>query len=42
MALAVLSARLALDAHTPAQAWAGLGLGISVVIGLVLGVASFV
>ncbi|QIL76353.1 hypothetical protein [Hymenobacter sp. HDW8] len=40
LALAVLSARLTLDAHTPAQAWAGLGLGISVVIGLVLGVAS--
>ncbi|GAB2459272.1 hypothetical protein GCM10011375_08990 [Hymenobacter qilianensis] len=39
LALAVVSARLALDAHTPAQAWAGLGLGISVVMSLVLGVA---
>lgn len=39
LAFAVLSARLALDAHTPAQAWAGMGLGISVVMGLVLGVA---
>ncbi|SMB93625.1 hypothetical protein SAMN00120144_2666 [Hymenobacter roseosalivarius DSM 11622] len=39
LALAVLGARLALDAHTPAQAWAGLGLGISVVMSLVAGVA---
>lgn len=37
VAVAVLSARLALNAHTPAQAWAGLGLGICVVLGLVAG-----
>ena len=35
---AVLSARLALDAHTPAQAWAGLGLGAVLVIGLAMGI----
>jgi hypothetical protein len=34
LAGAVLSARLALDAHTPAQVWAGLGLGVGVALGL--------
>jgi len=29
---AVMSARLALDAHTPGEVWAGLSLGISVVL----------
>ncbi|SHJ35947.1 hypothetical protein SAMN02745146_2910 [Hymenobacter daecheongensis DSM 21074] len=38
LAGAVLSARLALDAHTPAQAWAGLGLGAGVVLGIGLSV----
>ncbi|TGE15643.1 hypothetical protein [Hymenobacter elongatus] len=33
----VLSSRLALNAHTPSQAWAGLGLGIGVVCGLSFG-----
>jgi hypothetical protein len=37
IARAVLSARLALDAHTPAQVWAGLGLGIGVVVILIAG-----
>ena len=31
---AVLSARLALNAHTVAQVWAGLGLGLGLVLGL--------
>ncbi|UOQ66023.1 hypothetical protein [Hymenobacter volaticus] len=35
----VLSARLALNAHTPAQAWAGFSLGISLVLGLGVGSA---
>jgi len=34
---AVLSARLELEAHTPAQVWAGLGLGAGVVLGIGLG-----
>ncbi|MGY2130908.1 hypothetical protein ACW9KT_01680 [Hymenobacter sp. HD11105] len=34
---AVVSARLALDAHTPAQAWAGLGLGVGLVLALTVG-----
>lgn len=34
---AVMSARLALNAHTSAQVWAGLSLGVSVVIGFGLG-----
>lgn len=33
----VLSARLALNAHTPAQAWAGLSLGLGIVAGMSLG-----
>jgi hypothetical protein len=34
---AVMSARLALNAHTSAQVWAGLTLGVSVVLGFGLG-----
>lgn len=34
---AVMSARLALNAHTSAQVWAGLTLGVGVVIGFGLG-----
>jgi hypothetical protein len=37
VAVAVISARLALDAHTPAQAWAGLGLGVGLVLALTAG-----
>ncbi|MCB2380023.1 hypothetical protein LGH70_20685 [Hymenobacter sp. BT635] len=37
LAGSVLSARLALDAHTPAEAWAGLSLGIGLVFGLSVG-----
>lgn len=40
VAVAVLNARLALRAHTPAQAWAGLGLGICLVLSLVAGINS--
>jgi hypothetical protein len=39
LAGAVLSARLALNAHTPAQAWAGLALGAGVALGIGLGTA---
>lgn len=39
LAGAVLSARLALEAHTPAQAWAGFGLGVGLVLGLGAGLA---
>ncbi|GAA4017122.1 hypothetical protein GCM10022408_33360 [Hymenobacter fastidiosus] len=35
---AVLSARLALEAHTPSQAWAGLALGAGVVLGIGTGI----
>ncbi|WP_170061909.1 hypothetical protein [Hymenobacter chitinivorans] len=38
LAGAVLSARLALDAHTPTQVWAGLSLGLGIVAGMSLGV----
>jgi hypothetical protein len=37
LAGSVMSARLALNAHTPAQVWAGLTLGVSVVLGFGLG-----
>ncbi|QJX46942.1 hypothetical protein HMJ29_08345 [Hymenobacter taeanensis] len=37
---AVLSARLALNAHTVAQVWAGLGLGLGLVLGLGAGLAA--
>ncbi|GAA3935417.1 hypothetical protein GCM10022406_19710 [Hymenobacter algoricola] len=37
---AVLSARLVLAAHTPAQVWAGLALGAGVVLGIGIGVSS--
>ncbi|WP_262922998.1 hypothetical protein [Hymenobacter cellulosilyticus] len=33
----VLSARLELNAHTPAQVWAGLSLGLGIVAGMSLG-----
>ena len=36
---AVGSARLALEAHTPAQVWAGFGLGLAVVLGFGAGAA---
>ncbi|WP_022825881.1 hypothetical protein [Hymenobacter norwichensis] len=36
---AVLKARLALQAHTPAQAWAGFALGVGLVIGFGAGLA---
>ncbi|UOR04727.1 hypothetical protein MUN82_17475 [Hymenobacter aerilatus] len=39
LAGAVLSARLQLQSHTPAQVWAGLALGISLVVGVGVGVA---
>ncbi|GGF04668.1 hypothetical protein GCM10011383_14730 [Hymenobacter cavernae] len=39
LAGAVMSARLALNAHTPGQVWAGLTLGVSVVLGFGLGLA---
>ena len=39
LARAVLSARLALAAHTPAQAWAGFGLGVGLVLGVGAGLA---
>lgn len=39
LAGAVLSARLALDAHTPAQVWAGFGMGAGLVLGFSLGLA---
>ena len=39
LAGAVLSARLQLQAHTPAQVWAGLVLGISLVAGVGIGLA---
>lgn len=38
LAGAVLSARLQLQAHTPAQVWVGLGLGVSLVAGMGVGV----
>lgn len=38
LAGAVLSARLALDAHTPAQVWGGFALGACLVLGFGLGV----
>ena len=37
LAGAVLRARLALDAHTPTQVWAGFALGAGLVLGLSLG-----
>ncbi|TGE20586.1 hypothetical protein E5K00_21565 [Hymenobacter aquaticus] len=37
LAGSVLSARLALGAHTPGEAWAGLSLGIGLVFGLSVG-----
>jgi hypothetical protein len=37
LAGSVLSARLALNAHTPAQAWAGLALGVGVAVGFSIG-----
>ncbi|MBC6991608.1 hypothetical protein [Hymenobacter sp. BT491] len=37
IAWAVVSARLALNAHTPAQVWAGLALGVGVALSLGLG-----
>lgn len=37
LAGAVLSARLALNAHTPAQVWAGFGLGAGLVAGFGIG-----
>lgn len=37
LAGSVLSARLALNAHTPGEAWAGLSLGVSLVFGFSLG-----
>jgi hypothetical protein len=37
LAGAVLSARLALNAHTPAQVWAGFALGAGLVLGLSIG-----
>jgi membrane-associated phospholipid phosphatase len=39
LAGSVMSARLALNVHTPAQVWAGLTLGVSVVLGFGLGLA---
>lgn len=39
MAGAVLKARLTLQAHTPAQAWAGFALGVGLVIGFGAGLA---
>jgi len=39
LAGAVLSARLELQAHTPGQVWAGLGLGVGLVISLGVGLA---
>ncbi|AHJ95715.1 hypothetical protein [Hymenobacter swuensis] len=39
LAGAVGSARLALNAHTPAQVWAGLGLGAGLVLGFGAGLA---
>ncbi|WP_375434673.1 hypothetical protein [uncultured Hymenobacter sp.] len=33
----VLSARLALDAHTPTQVWAGFALGVALVVGFSVG-----
>ncbi|MBC6612956.1 hypothetical protein H8B15_18690 [Hymenobacter sp. BT507] len=39
LAGAVLSARLQLQSHTPAQVWAGLVLGVSLVAGVGVGVA---
>ncbi|MCB2409204.1 hypothetical protein [Hymenobacter lucidus] len=37
LAGSVLSARLALDAHTPGEAWAGLCLGVGLVFGFSIG-----
>lgn len=39
LAGAVLSARLQLQAHTPAQVWSGVALGLSLVVGVGVGVA---
>lgn len=39
LAGAVMSARLALNAHTPEQVWAGFGLGASLVMGFGVGLA---